>query len=147
MKKLLLGAILLIASIFSYGQEVKIPDSSKLTVSKVYDDVKTGLSGLAAGLKVGVEHVYVVLVKQQVVYAVTWLIVVILILVLGGIVNYKYFKAWERICDGDNEPSIILIIMLDLIILSLVFCNINSIIGGFINPEYGAIKEIVDFVK
>jgi len=69
----------------------EIVDSTKKTVKEsitsvdtssnfkmLYQDVKEGLSGLATGLKVGVEHVYIVLVKQQIVNSITWVIIYLL---------------------------------------------------------------------
>lgn len=52
------------------GNGVAFVDTSSL-YKQIYTDVKYGLAGLADGLKVGVEHVYIVLVKQQVVKSVT----------------------------------------------------------------------------
>ena len=45
---------------------------------QVYGDIKTGLVGLAAGLKVGVEHIYIILVTQQILNSITWLIIIII---------------------------------------------------------------------
>lgn len=40
-------------------------DSTSITFTKVYNDVKEGINGLAIALKEPAEHVYKIFVKQQ----------------------------------------------------------------------------------
>lgn len=68
---------------------VQHADTAKLS-HRLYDDVKSGLSQLAAGLKVGAVHVYEVLVKQQVVFAVMW---TLMLLASIGLLLLSY-KQW-----------------------------------------------------
>ena len=137
----------------------------------MYNDVKEGIAGLAKGLKVGAEHVYVVLVKQQIVKAVSNLLLVIILYALGYIFYVqarKTYKSHLEQCgynpDGSGKssynidldesakgPTSVLLgaaSTLAIIIATIFFCNsYNEIIGGFINPEYGAMKDIIDFVR
>jgi acyl-coenzyme A synthetase/AMP-(fatty) acid ligase len=53
-------------------QSVKEVDTSS-TFKSMYSDFKQGIVALASSLKVGAEHVYGVLVRQQVVYAIVYL--------------------------------------------------------------------------
>lgn len=55
-----------------------IPDSSVLTFKEVYSDIKSGLTALGSSLKVGSEHVYEVLVKQQLSNSISELLLIIL---------------------------------------------------------------------
>jgi uncharacterized membrane protein YuzA (DUF378 family) len=117
----------------------------------VYTDIKDGISALASGLKVGAEHVYEILVKQQIVNAITLLIVGIigLILMLNFIKKYKDPKEhW----GDDDEPTGLgilrtLQLLLALILFALFIFSIDEVIMGFVNPEYGAIETIIDIVK
>lgn len=137
----------------------------------MYNDVKSGIAGLANGLKVGAEHVYMVLVKQQVVHAVSNLILVILFITLSAILSNlsrKTYKAHMIQCGYDEKDaknsnyridlddsakgiaSVVLVVMsaIALIIgVVVLISSYDSIIMGFINPEYGAMKDILDFVK
>lgn len=130
----------------------KIPDSTKVTFNKVYADVKEGLSGLAAGLKTGVSHVYEVLVRQQLVISITDLIFLIasFISIIFWIKAYKSKEEWQSLGVGDaTGVGVVRIIqiVISLIILVVAVIYIPDMITGFVNPEYGAIKEIISFVK
>jgi hypothetical protein len=123
-----------------------IPDSAKLTFGKVYNDVKSGLSGLAAGLKVGVSHVYEILVKQQIVSAVTNTIGYVIVITLI-MISYRNFKKEEDWNDPGKSGMLCIITVIGAFLIWVFGCDIDAIITGFINPEYGAIKEIINFVK
>lgn len=133
--------------------ESEIPDSSKMTFSKVYGDVKAGISGLASSLKVGAEHVYYVLVKQQVVHAIKWL----LILGFGFFCIIHFLKKYKLITEkwwnhADTMPTMMGVFRVGQIIMGVVFICIgfnhtNEILTGCINPEYGALQDILNFVK
>jgi uncharacterized membrane protein YuzA (DUF378 family) len=117
----------------------------------VYTDIKDGISALASGLKVGAEHVYEVLVKQQIVNAITYLVIgiVSLILMLNFIKRYKDPKEkWIY----DDSLSVLGVVRVSQIILAVILfigfmVTIDEIIMGFVNPEYGAIETIIDIVK
>lgn len=134
----------------------EIVDSTKKTVKEsitsvdtssnfkmVYQDVKEGLSGLATGLKVGVEHVYIVLVKQQIVNSITWVIIYLLFI----FICYLFVKNWNYLAkETDDVVNIIGSVVLTIILISLTF-TLNETVMGFVNPEYGAIKDIINFVS
>jgi hypothetical protein len=117
----------------------------------IYTDIKDGISALASGLKVGAEHVYGVLVKQQVINAITYLIlgIISLILMLNFIKRYKDPKEdW----GNDEWPTFLGIIRFFQIVIACVLLigflfSIDNIVMGFGNPEYGAIETIIDIVK
>lgn len=132
---------------------VNFVDTSS-TFKTIYQDVKSGIMGLAQGLKVGAEHVYIVLVKQQVVIAVTWLVYLILCIPII-IYTVKFLKwCWEidtpKNHYNDRFGSIIAIgcgIILIFFLLFVGISHLDKIVSGIINPEYGAIMEIINFVK
>lgn len=143
---------------------VKIPDTAKLTFTKVYNDVKQGISALAQALKVPAEHVYNVLVQQQVVLAIAYLSLILfffLLVVIFVRASIKCFKRHRIICKeksidpgkNSSEPEnwgiffVVLSIIFSLIVISSFCCYFSDIITGFINPEYGALKDIVTFIK
>ena len=129
---------------------VGIVDTSS-NFKMVYTDIKDGISALASGLRVGAEHVYMVLVKQQIVYAIVYLIIGLfsLFLIVNWINGYKDTKQeWSN----SEEPTGLGIIKLIQIIvggimLGVFLFHIDTIIMGFVNPEYGAIQTIIDIVK
>lgn len=116
----------------------------------IYSDIKSGLQGLALGLKVGVEHVYGILVKQQIVNSIVYLLVFILAIICTIIC----YKQWDKIeIDGYGDPKevkpvafTVVFGLLGLILMVIFVFSIDTIVMGFVNPEYGAIKEIMNFV-
>jgi hypothetical protein len=136
---------------------IEVVDSTKAAINQadtssnfkmIYSDAKAGLEGLAKALKVGAEHVYVVLIKQQVVKSITWC-ALYLVAVFLIVVMVKFSKWAYKTYDSDS-PIIIPIVFgwLGVLIFS-IFCisNLDTVVTGFVNPEYGAMESIFDFVK
>ena len=136
----------------------------------IYNDVKSGISGLASALKVGVEHVYLVLVKQQIVHAISSLLLFLIIFTLSIVLYNLSRKSYKEhliqcgyevgkpstaynIDIDDSAKGVASIIMgvLSGVALLISICVLASsydkIIMGFVNPEYGAMQDIIEFVK
>lgn len=137
----------------------------------MYNDVKSGIAGLANGLKVGAEHVYVVLVRQQVVKAISDLILVVILFILAYIFYVQARKTYASHLiqcgykpDGSGKASfnidlddsakgvtsVLLGIACAITVVAattIFCCSYEDIIGGFVNPEYGAMKDIIEFVR
>lgn len=159
MKHLLVAIAAICLSVASYAgdttaaqkstlQEVKeviTPgDSAQSLMRTIYNDAKAGIQGLASALKVGAEHVYLVLVKQQLVYSICWLISWILIII---VLTY-FIKFAKHVWKEDDEGGLVVsfVIGICLIVwLSINLCHIDNMVTGFVNPEYGAIMEIMNF--
>lgn len=125
MKKLLL---LLLTSSFIFANEQKITeevyDDSKQAVSIVYNDVKSltpkienGIKSIAEGLKVGAESVWNILVKQQKVWSIAFLI-----LTLSSIINWFLFYKRYLYKKSNNK--------IEYTVLE------RDLIGDIINPKY-----------
>lgn len=147
--KLFLLSLITIVTISANAQDTaikKVVDTSKVTFSTVYSDVKEGLKGLGSALKVGSEHVYSVLVKQQLIYALSWLLVF-----LAGLIGFIYAITLISKADfdeGEWKAVVGPILGVITLIISIVsVCHGDVILGGLINPEYGALHDIMDFIK
>lgn len=116
-------------------------DVEKL-VDKYSAQLEASITSLAETLRQPAEYVYTVLVKQQIVEAWTWLIVN-LILLLTCIVSWMFLVIDSY--DNAEEWYGVPILFTVLFILFLVF-TLNIITSGFINPEYGAIKDIANLI-
>lgn len=119
---------------------VKTVDTSS-NFKNIYSDLKTGLMALGSSLKVGAEHVYGVIVKQQIVKAITWLIIDLLFIGFTIIL----WIMWSK--DSDKDEWWAVPVIMNIISLFIFFFTIDIIIGGFVNPEYGAMKDVVEFVQ
>lgn len=147
--------------------ESLLPDSTQLTFKEVYSDIKAGLSGLAQGLKIGSERVYEVLIRQQCVRAYIWCLVLLFGLILLTYFIYCFnsknrFKIKTRYnknsddeeeyidkkeWDGAHITKTIIMGLISIMFMIPGCFHIDIILTGFINPEYGTIKEILEFVK
>lgn len=119
----------------------------------VYNDIKDVVKGLAESLQVGAEHVYEVLVRQQVVISISWTLLFAFIIILIIIWKNTMLKHFLRKIEESKYDKadywvgiVVSTIVLILLLLPPLF-HIDVIITGFVNPEYGAIKEIMELVK
>lgn len=161
MKKLLSIILLTIGMVVSNNTKAMNIDSVKTNVNNavtsidtssvtktIYQDVKSALVGLSSGLKVGAEHVYEILVKQQIVNSITYLILLIIALLLI-IPLYKFIKFCmnnKNVNEGNVFICLIGIIVVGFFNIIMLF-KIDNIIMGFVNPEYGAIEKILELIK
>tara|TARA_R110002020_G_scaffold241717_4_gene454956 strand:+ start:123 stop:509 length:387 start_codon:yes stop_codon:yes gene_type:complete len=125
-------------------------DSTKVMIGTMYQDIKGAVASIAEGLSIGAEHVYTVLVRQQVVTS----IVMSIVLIIGSmgfvlILNALAKSAKEDARYWHKEMSVIHVILLlcTFIVMFVGLINLDTIITGFVNPEYGAMHEIIDMIK
>lgn len=129
--------------------EVSYTDTSN-TFKMIYSDIKEAISGLAEGLNVGAKHVYTVLVKQQLVNSFTNLLIlgISLFLIFSFLKSYKSEEIWET---HDNPTGLgiyrILQGLIGLTLFIFFVANISETITGLINPEYGAMENIIELIK
>lgn len=149
MKKLILFCSLISLSLCAFANDNT--DSSKLTAKEVYKDVKNVLSDLGSTLKVGTEHVYIVLIRQSVVESFTILAVLVLSMIL---LAYCFISVGKCNFNDDASPrEVVRIVMcvtsgvLGFFSLLYPLFNLSDMFTGFINPEYGAIERIVKMLK
>lgn len=124
-------------------------------VSKqLYTDVKAGIAGLATGLKVSAEHVWDIIVRQQLVYSIC-ISFCIIITIFSWFHFYYRIKIgienkWGNPGMGDLTSYHFLAIVTFLLAISgtcVSTINFNTMVTGYINPEYGAIQTIIEVVK
>ena len=135
-----------------------VVDTSKVS-KQIYTDVKAGIAGLATGLKVSAEKVWDILVLQQLVYSISCLIFSILLAFISTSLINRGWKLWQKsIKENETRYTVdfedgiwcgMIILGTIILIVGITFTalNINPVITGFINPEYGAIKDIIEFVN
>jgi hypothetical protein len=129
--------------------------SAELTFNKVYEDAKAGIVGLAKALKQPAIHIYNILVKQQIVNSITYLFFFILTIVLTILsINWMRNAKWgdgdtceEEDCWNINATLGLIFGIISFVLIIVSICNIQNMVMGFVNPEYGAIKDIMNFIK
>lgn len=142
------------------GITIKFADTSNVTWSKVYNDVTGALSGLGAALKEGGSYAYKTFREQQIITSITIIIYSIVLLVIAIIFWKLFLKDRKRMSTSTDDwyndsiedhgvtiaYFVIAIAMTGAFIINLGV-NIDSIFSGLLNPDYGAIKEIMDKIK
>jgi len=137
----------------SIVETAKAVDTSSVS-KQLYSDLKSGIVGIAGALKVGAEHVYVILIKQQVVDAVLYIIcgIIALIFLIQFAKRSKDKEEQWYIDEDGGSPTWIGImrifqVVIGFILLLVFFFHLDNITTGFINPEFGALEQIMDWVK
>lgn len=125
-------------------------DSTEVTFTQVYQDVKGALSAIGDALKTGAEHVYEVLVRQQLVESITLLVIYAILTLIAGLswkYSLRYFERARK--EGGEDYGLILIIpsLTTIVLVGVLIETGSSCITGFVNPEYGAIQEIRKFIR
>ena len=120
------------------------------TFKEFYHDTRNGVIALAEALKVGVEFVFAKLVLQQIVKSCVNLSVVI-ILVFVPLIWFKRMRLWAASKqNGENGVWIAWILATILPMLAGIiffFCTATTTLTGFINPAYGAMRDVVDMAQ
>lgn len=122
-------------------------DSTKVTFTQVYQDVKGALSAIGESLKTGSEHVYEVLVRQQVVNSITYSILILFGITITVILLGKAHKEKQTFEDSAFPGYLAFGVVIGVITLIGICATMDNIVTGFVNPEYGAIQEIREFIK
>jgi hypothetical protein len=131
----------------SYARSISEPylDTTKVTEQQVYNDIKSTLNGLSKSLKVGAEHVYEVLIRQQLITSLSKSI----FLIISIIALYLFIKIGSKAdWDEPNGKNLSALVGVSISFIGALMCIIElpNILTGFINPEYGVIKDISNLI-
>jgi hypothetical protein len=166
MKKILILCALVLSMGVLYAQDnkdsaVKEELATTQIIDKVFDRTTEAINDLAFALKVPAEHVYSVLVKQQVVKSISSITAIFLFFILTCIGMWIPYKSWVSINaeyrkenpsypgnyhDFDDSWWVWVFgfsATIFVIVLITIGCILPSLITGLLNPEYGAIKDIM----
>jgi zinc transporter ZupT len=169
--------ILILLSLFIFSINITAQDSTKyvteLNAEKLVDKYaakfEATIISLAETLKTPAEHVYVVLIKQQRIKAATFILIFVIGLIMLSIFRqqfkhaqwhekpdyhrseYKDKEEYDQWCKENcfNKHATLSLIsgFTCLIFLLVSLINVDTIMTGLFNPEYGAINSIIDMVK
>lgn len=135
-------------------------NDGKDAIGTIYTDVKSlgpkvegAINELAKGLKVGAESVWKILVKQQKVWS--WCYLIGMIITIASWANFWYrFKTYYHRYRAEDTcwsgaaitiTTVCFIISLGLSLMSIT--HLEPMMTGFINPEWGAMMNIVEIAK
>lgn len=114
------------------------------------------LQQLAEKMGTTTEYLWSVLLKQAPIDSTTTLIQIALVVLFGYVIYKLHLKFSKKKEDGysneyDNNPQIEILMFVSVCIFGILaiasfFC-IQSVINGYVNPEYWALKQILDTIN
>ncbi len=135
-----------ISTVYSDSKEIisTVYSDSKEVVSTMYPELKSAIQEIAKGIGVAAEHVYGILIKQQVVIAVEGLII---LLASIAVLIFCIKGLWTS-CRDMNIIKYSVYALLGVISLyGIITVDFREIITGLINPEWGALNYILNYSK
>ena len=153
MKKILTVLSIVIFSTICYSQTDSTSYVTDSNVEKLVDKysakIEATIVSLAEQLKQPAEHVYKIMVKQQVVNSITWIIIGLLCISTVFTIKFWLNRIEKEIGDATGWIMGLIFLCIIPLILGILVLVIQSgtIVTGFINPEYGAIQDIINLIK
>src|SRR5690606_20139472 len=98
---------------------------------------------IAAKLGVAAEHVYGVLVQQAYVNGIRGLVTGVLLLTITAFLIPLIIRGFKT----NNEEMVIFLLLISVIAVVFGFGFTYSGVGELFNPEYYAIRELLDVIK
>lgn len=158
MKKLILVVMTIILSVnVNTVNAIEVSDTlvqnqSKLTSMspEVANNIKEFLGLVGGRLESGVAKGYDIFVQQQKVYAYQYLSILILGIILTILAFIYFVKAVNKLNENKNSIYVsfgIFFAIFGVTMCIIGFCHYSIIVQGIFNPDYSAIKEIIELVK
>lgn len=138
---------------------VTVYNDGKSLVKQIYEDgksmapdIKAAFKSLADSFNTTVEALWDILVRQQYVWSICYTILLI-ITIFGW---YKFGKMFNKTISDKTEVGEIktlnVIYTVVLALLSIygtlhVGDNLDRMITGYVNPEFGAVRTIIEFIQ
>lgn len=144
MKKLFISLTFLLCIVIISRAQDTTSYVSNSNVEKLIDKyskkIEASVTALAESLKQPTEHIYYILVKKQKIVGYSSLLAILFSVLLFLAAVYLSNKDME-------EGAIILFVISVVLFITSCACFVIDGLQGLLNPEYGAIKEIVKFIK
>jgi len=119
-------------------------DTTQITSTQLYQDIETAINTLATELKVTADHVYGVLIRQQTINAIHIIIIDALLLIFSIICIIVCIK---NVNTDLTEVMIATTAIFSIITIIVMAGTLPSMLTGFVNPEYGAIQDIMRMIR
>lgn len=163
MKRFILIISIIFISLSGFSQEVVSKDSTNILSEKIYNDVKQAIVGASQALKVGAENVYEIVKAQQAVNSIINLCVIVCGVLLTLLI-FRYLKSTIKVVTKKDEKGkaidwyynkdsetwafahVLGGTMLAVIVV-FTMVTIKNTITGFLNPDFGVINYLLEFIK
>lgn len=157
----------------------KVVDKSVDAITKIYDDgtkivntaydaakivepkIEKALESIGTSLKIGADKVWDILVKQQLVWSICYLLLTLTSISSWCHVYYRFERAEKDLIErttkknsysneiisfmgwkDSNTAMFVISLIISIILSSFSMYNFTDMLTGFMNPEFGAMKTI-----
>lgn len=121
-------------------------DKGEQGVKYLFGKADTIVAKAYSAVSKGSIHTYQILKTQQLVKSLHHLFYFI----IGILFTFVMYDRIKLYINDNSDTNLGILIFTSLLYLSLVVfntCNFNEMLTGFMNPEYGAILEVIQFIK
>lgn len=115
--------------------------------NEVIEKVFEYIDVLAQKLGVATEFVFKTLIVQMFIEGIVWSLILIVLLIASIIIYKKVISFVTTVLNDIKEPLIFLSTFILLLIIIIVITYLPYNIMKIFNPEYYALKEILDVFK
>lgn len=139
-------------------------DDTKGAIQYITPKIENAVEEIAKGLKIGATELFKILVLQQVVYSLCYLLVLVLMIYLFKLFrqekasltresNLQSTLPSQDIAFAEKSPLFKHYLFLSIYLAGIVitgaifFTNIVAFVMGFVNPKYGALMEILQYAE
>jgi hypothetical protein len=147
MKKFILAIVAVFTISFSQASTNVDSTSSALTSKAVYNDGKAFFQNMTVGAKNALSTGYDVIVQQQRVIAIQYLVVGLVCLIF----IYLFIRFYTKATTGERQKNMLTPAIIFLVLATwsgIVFSlHYSQIVQGLINPDYAAIEQIIDMFQ
>jgi uncharacterized membrane protein (DUF485 family) len=109
--------------------------------------VELTIKELAQKLEAPASHIYGVLIKQQKVKSISMLIIILAVFAGLIVVAYRTLGLYRNYLEDDLITWAIAFGLITLALIVIISLTAEMVLTGFINPEYGAIRDIVNLIN
>jgi hypothetical protein len=128
-------------------------NNTKQVIEELSNNFGTLIEKAALKLGTTAEHLWEVLVKQQIISAYVQIFVSTIV---GVALGFIWFKIIKRLRTADREetlyggflfPVTVFTSFFSLFFVIFTLSQFSSLVGKLINPEYAALKEVMKMVR
>lgn len=136
-----------------YTDGTKVVEKAYEVVETIAPKIEEALKSIGSSLKMSANQVWDILVRQQLVWSICYLIVTILALFSWGHFLWRFkVGSTQPIQEEPNkgewkDSNVAMVVITCIIAVSLSitsYLHFEKMLTGFINPEYGALKTIAE---
>lgn len=139
-----------------YTDGTKVIEKAYSVAETIAPKIEEALKSLGSSLQVSANQLWDILVKQQKVWSICYLLVTLLALLSWGHFLYRFKIGSTYLIESGNnkgewkEANLVITLLTCCISCALSitsYLHFTTMLTGFINPEYGALNTIIEIAS